>query len=355
MPNKTMKMATLTGKKTIVFSQADIPSPGPDEVLIQVRRMGICGSDIHAYHGAHPYMSFPIVLGHEMSGVVDDAGKNASNFKKGERVTVMPQLVCGQCPQCLCGRYNICESLKVIGCQSQGAAAEYMVCPQEMVKRLPDSMGFDAAAMIEPAAVGVHAARRLGDIRGKNAAVLGAGTIGNLCAQAAMALGAKNVLITDLSDYRLGVAKACGVPNAVNPSAQEPDPGKWDGVLSAAIEETFGPAGADVVFECVGVEATAAQAINISKKGRDIVIMGVFGKKTTVDMGLVQDKELRIAGSLMYVEDDFSMTMKLIDENKIKVAPLMSARYAFDDYAEAFAAIEADGEKLLKVLIEISK
>ena len=354
MSSKTMKIITLTDKKTFAFSDAPVPECKNGEVLIKVLRMGICGSDLHAYGGAHPYMSFPIVLGHEMSGVVEAWGSEAHGFKKGDKVTIMPQLKCGSCPQCQSGRYNICESLKVIGCQTQGASAEYLICPKDMVKKLPDEMDLDTAAMIEPASVGVHAVRRLGSVLGKSIVVLGAGTIGNLCAQAAKALGAEKILISDLSDYRLSVAESCGIKNTVNPSAKNSNPSYWDEALAEAIDQTSGPRGADIIFECVGIESTAAQSIKVSKKGRDIVILGVFGKPATVDMGLVQDKELRIVGSLMYTAEDYDAAIEFIMNGKLKVAPLLSGKFLFSDYAEAFKAIETDGEKMLKVIIEIN-
>jgi len=340
-----MKIATLQNPQQIIFSDAPMPQRRAGDVLIKVKRFGICGSDLHAYYGQHPFMSCPIVLGHEFSGVVEDVGAGVKDFSPGDAVTVMPQLYCGTCPQCASGRYNICRSLKVIGCQTQGGAAEYIAVDAGLVKKLPPGMTFEQGAMIEPAAVGVHAAKRAG-VQDKNVVVLGAGTIGNLCAQAAVAQGAKTVIITDLSDYRLKVARDCGIPHAVNTKERD---------LGAAIDVICGDWGADVFFECVGVGATINQAIELSQKGRDIVVLGVFGKRPETNMGLVQDKELRLIGSLMYTYEDYDDVLRLVPGGKIKLEPLMSAAYPFENFALAFRDIEKDAEKMMKVIIEVEK
>ena len=211
-----MKQAVLTSPETITFSEIDKPVIKPNEILMKVKNIGICGSDIHAYYGKHPFMSFPIRLGHEMAGEVVEVGSEVKGINVGDLVTAMPQEFCHECEPCKSGRYNICDTLEVIGCQTPGAACEYFNVDSALIKKIPDGMSARIAATIEPAAVGVHAVRRSGSVKGMNVVVMGAGTIGNVTAQAAMAEGAKSVLITDFSDYRLELAGKCGIPHTAN-------------------------------------------------------------------------------------------------------------------------------------------
>jgi len=341
---KKMKQARLIEPEKIILEDADRPVPGKDQFLIKVRRIGVCGSDIHAYYDKHPYISCPIVQGHEFSGEIVETGEAVGNFSLGDRVTVMPQLVCGQCYPCLHGSYHICNDLKVIGCQVDGAAREYIAVDSRLVVKLPDGMSFDHGAMVEPVAVGVHAVARLGDVSGMNIVVLGAGTIGNLTAQVARGLGARSVLITDVSGYRLGVACDCGIDFCVNVSQD---------ILEAKLDEAFGPDRADAILECVGVEGTIADAIALARKGTAIVIVGVFAEKPAVDIGLVQDKELRLIGTLMYQKKDYLAAIDLIQTGKIHIDPLVSKHFPFTKYPQAYKYIEACRDKTMKVLIDL--
>jgi len=339
-----MKQATLVEPQKIEFSNIPIPVPQNDEVLIKVDYIGICGSDLHAFYGKHPFISCPIVMGHEISGVVVEIGKDVKKVKVDDHVTIMPQIFCHNCEPCKNGRYNICESLEVIGCQVTGAASEYFSCPESLVKVIPDSIKMNIAATIEPVAVGVHAVGRGIDISGKNVVVMGAGTIGNLTAQAAVAKGAKGVLITDLMDYRLEVAKKCGIPFVANT-------GKIS--LKDAIYEAFGEDGCDIFFECIGIGSTINQAIELSKKGNDIVVVGVFGNRPEINMSFVQDKEIRLIGSLMYVEKDYDDAIQFMKEGKINTKDLITKEFNFDEYQDAFKYIEANSDKSIKILIKV--
>ena len=339
-----MKQAVLTSPETITFSEIEKPVIKPNEILMKVKNIGICGSDIHAYYGKHPFMSFPIRLGHEMSGEVVEVGSEVKGIEVGELVTAMPQTFCHECEPCKNGRYNICDTLEVIGCQTPGAACEYFNVDAALIKKIPEGMSAELAATIEPAAVGVHAVRRAGSVKGMNVVVMGAGTIGNVTAQAAMAEGAKSVLITDFSDYRLELAKNCGIPHAANT-------GKV--TMQDAIKEAFGGEGADIFFECVCIVSTVNQAIECSKKGHDIVIVGVYGTNPQINMAWVQDREFRLIGSLMYVDKDFQDTIDYMAAGKINMKLLLSKVFKFDEYQDAFKYIENNKDESLKILIEM--
>ena len=206
-----MKQAIMRVPGKIEFREIDKPVPQENEVLIEMKRIGVCGSDIHVWHGQHPYTSYPIVQGHEVSGVIAEVGSQVEGLSVGDRVTLMPQITCGECYMCLHGMYHICESLKVLGFQTDGTAQDFFAIDAEKVLRFPADVPLDQGAMIEPASVAVHAVSRGGDVQGKKVLVLGAGTIGNLVAQVAKGFGASAVMITDLQDYRLQKAKECGV------------------------------------------------------------------------------------------------------------------------------------------------
>jgi L-iditol 2-dehydrogenase len=286
-----MLQSIMTEPGKIEFRTIETPGIGSDEVLMQTKRIGICGSDIHVFHGMHPYTSYPIVQGHEVSGVVVAVGDNVKELSIGDKITFTPQVTCGKCFPCQNGMYHICESLKVMGFQTDGSGQEYFPLPAWNVLKLADDFSLDYAALIEPIAVAVHALHRGGGVQDRKVLVLGAGTIGNLTAQTAKAMGAKAVMITDLSAYKLEKAKACGIDFVINPSREN---------LDRAIATHFGPTKADLILECVGVQPTVDEAIEYARKGTTIVIVGVFGEKPTIDLGLVQDRELSLVGTLMY-------------------------------------------------------
>ncbi|MCC7208090.1 MAG: zinc-binding dehydrogenase [Anaerolineae bacterium] len=339
-----MKQAVMTAPGQIEFRDVPAPTPNDDEVILATKRIGVCGSDIHVYHGLHPYTGYPVVQGHEVGGVVHAVGKNVTDLKPGDKITFMPQVVCGKCYPCTHGMYHICESLKVMGFQTGGAGQEYFALPRENVLKLPDDMPLDYAAMIEPIAVTVHALARGGGVEGKRVIVLGAGPIGNLTAQAAKALGASAVMITDISPYKLEKARRCGIDLAVN-TAQEN--------LGDAIAKHFGPEKADVILECVGVEATMTDAVNYARKGSTIVVVGVFGKKPTVDLGLVQDRELTLTGTLMYQKVDYEKAIELVASGKMALGEMVTHRFPFERYLDAYHAIENSKGEYLKVMIDL--
>ncbi len=205
-----MKQAIMTSPGHIEFNEVESPQPGKGEVLIRIHKIGVCGSDVHVWHGKHPYTGYPVVQGHEFSAVIEALGEGVTDLKVGTKVTATPQIVCGKCAPCRRGDYHICDTLKVEGFQAPGVAQDYFVTKAEKIVPLPDSFSFEQGAFVEPVSVAVHSVGRAGDISGKNVVVLGAGPIGNLVGQVAKARGA-NVFITDLSEYRLEIASKCGL------------------------------------------------------------------------------------------------------------------------------------------------
>jgi len=339
-----MKQAIMIQPGKIEFRQVEKPTIQDDEVLMQTKRIGVCGSDIHVFHGKHPYTSYPVVQGHEVSGIVAEVGKAVEGIAVGDKVTFTPQVVCGECYPCRNGMYHVCEKLKVMGFQTGGAAQDFFVVPEWNVFKLPADLSLDHAAMVEPVAVAVHAVLRGGDVTGKKVLILGAGTIGNLVAQVAKALGAAAVMITDVSDYKLNKARACGIDFVINTAHED---------LNAAILRDFGPARADLTLECVGAQATATQAVECARKGTTVVIVGVFGEKPVVNLGFVQDRELNLIGTAMYQKIDYAKAIELVTGSKLHLDELLTHRFAFDDYLEAYHTIERSNGEYMKVMIDL--
>lgn len=341
-----MKQQVMTAPGTLEIREVAVPEPGPGEVLVRMKRIGVCGSDIHVWHGKHALTPYPVVQGHEVSGVVEKVGKAVRGFSAGDPVTIQPQVTCGTCYPCRHGDYHICDNLKVMGFQTTGAGSEFFSVDASKLLKLPRRMDLEHGAMIEPAAVAVHALGRAGEVRGKNILVLGAGPIGNLVAQVARGLGAARVMITDVSEFRLGKARECGIEPCVNVGSTD---------LAAAVASAFGEDKADLILECVGSPATIGQAVAVARKGTDIIVVGVFGDKPAVDMGTVQDRELRLIGTLMYREPDWKKAIELVESGRVKLAPLITDHYEFSDYRKAYQYIDAHRETAMKVMIVVER
>ena len=222
----------MTNPGEIIFREVPVPEVKENQVLVKIMNIGVCGSDIHVYHGKHPFTKYPVTQGHEVSGEITELGKNVTEFHVGQKVTIEPQVYCGHCYPCRHGKYNLCEELKVMGFQTTGTASEYFAVDASKVTPIPEDMSYEEGAMIEPLAVAVHGVKQIGDVAGMNIAVLGAGPIGNLVAQAAKGMGAAKVMITDISDLRLAKAKECGIDVCVNTKNKD---------FGAAMLEAFGP------------------------------------------------------------------------------------------------------------------
>ena len=342
--SNTMKQQLMTEPHKINIREVKIPKVGPDQVLVKMKKIGICGSDIHVYHGTHPYTSYPVTQGHEVSGEIVEVGEYVKELKVGQHVTIEPQVFCGRCYPCLHGKYNLCEHLKVMGFQTTGAASEYFAVDSSKVTLLPEGMTYSEGAMMEPLAVTVHAAKRYADVKGAKAVVLGCGPIGILLIQSLKALGAKEVLATDISDKRLELAKSLGADYVVNTKVHD---------YAKALSDAFGSDKADVIYECAGTDITMDQAIQNARKGSTIILVAVFGKKANVDLAKLNDSELDLNTSMMYRHEDFVDAIRFVNEGKIKLKPLESAHFAFADYQKAYEYIDNNRETTMKVIIDI--
>ena len=341
-----MLKQVMTKPKEIIFEEVPVPEVKENEVLVKIMNIGICGSDIHVYHGEHPFTSYPVTQGHEVSGEVVELGSGVKDFYVGQKVTIEPQVYCGECYPCRHGKYNLCEELKVMGFQTTGTASEYFAVDASKVTPIPTEMSYEEGAMIEPLAVAVHGVKQMGDVTGMNIVVIGAGPIGNLVAQTAKGMGAAKVMITDVSEYRLEKAKECGIDVCVN--TKEKDFGE-------AMVEVFGPDKADVIYDCAGNNITMGQAIKYARKGSVIVLVAVFAGMATIDLAVANDHELDIKSTMMYRHDDYVDAIRLVDEGKVLLRPLISKTFAFRDYLKAYEYIEENRETTMKVIINVQE
>ncbi len=339
-----MKQAIMVEPGVIRFGDVDTPQPGPGQVQIRVQRIGVCGSDIHVFHGKHPFVSYPLIQGHEYAGVVTEVGAGVSGVAVGDKVTATPQEVCGRCAPCRRGQYNACEELKVRGFQAPGCAQEFFVTEADKIVALPENFVPEQGAFVEPVAVAVHSTGQAGDMTGKNVVVSGAGTIGNFVAQACICRGAKKVLITDISDARLAIAKQVGIEAVCNVRNES---------LADAVAREFGDDGFDLGVEVAGVEQSLSSLVAGVGKGGTLLIVGVYGEPPKVDMSVICEHELVVKGSMMYRHEDWTQAVEWIASGAVQTAPLDSKHFPFDEYPQAYAFIEQQGDQVMKVMIDM--
>ncbi|HEX3788367.1 MAG TPA: alcohol dehydrogenase catalytic domain-containing protein [Pseudonocardiaceae bacterium] len=322
-----------------------VPAPvaGIGEVLIRTTVVGICGSDLHAAQGKHPFITLPYRPGHEVVGVVEALGTDVSGVRVGDRVVVEPALTCGTCPQCLAGRYNICRNLAVLGCQTAGGMADLFTVPADRVHPLPDSLPDTSAVLTEPLATAVHAVRRAGDLRGCRVLVIGSGTIGLFVLLAARRSGAELVALTDLDPSKRQRAQRLGADTAI--PADAPD------LAVRANAALSGPA--DFVFDCVSTASTMAQAVDSVDKGGTVMVVGVPEGPVSVRLDLIQDRELTVVGNLMYTDEDFREALSMLSTGVVAVDELVTGSFSLERADQAFAA-SAEPEQV-KVLVTVPR
>ncbi len=339
-----MKEAVMIRPGILEFRAVAEPEVGPGQVMIRVKRIGVCGSDIHVWHGQHPFVTYPLVQGHEFAGVVEGVGAGVKGVSPGDKVTATPQEVCGICRPCRRGQYNACEQLKVRGFQAPGTARDLFVTEADKLVKLPPDFTFEQGAFVEPVAVAAHVTGQAGGFAGRSVVVSGAGTIGNFVAQACLSRGAAKVLITDISAYRLEIARQVGIPATCNVTS---------GTLKEAVDQVFGPDGFDVGIEVAGVEASLTTLVKEIGKGGSLLIVGVYGAKPRVDMSVVCEHELTLKGSMMYRHEDWVQAVEWIASGAVKTGPLLTCHFPFEQYAEAYHFIEAQGDRTMKVMIDV--
>ncbi len=345
------RRVTVGGIDEVTLSSGPMPEPRAGEVRVRSTLVGICGSDLHAAHGQHPSMPLPYQPGHEAVGVVDVLGQEVEGLTPGDRVFLEPNLVCRHCRNCRAGRYNICQELKVFGCQTPGAMTDHFVVAANRLHRVPEGMSDEAAVLIEPLATPVHAVGLaagvdavpgVSGLTGKDVVVLGAGPIGLFTLVAAREAGARRVIVTDLLPDKRARAARLGADAVV--AADAPD---ITGQVRAVLGDT-----ANVVFDCVAVENSLTQGVSLVEKGGTVVVMGVPSGPLTLPVHLVQDWEITIRGALMYTSEDIAAATTILQSGRVPINEFITHILPLSQAQEAFT--RADSGTAVKVLVKLA-
>jgi L-iditol 2-dehydrogenase len=327
---------------------AEMPEPeiGPDDVLVRVRACGICGSDVHGMDGSTGRRVPPLVMGHEAAGEVERCGANVRDLAPGDRVTFDSMVSCGGCAFCLRGDVNLCDHRQVLGVspgeyRRHGAFAEFVAIPRRIVYRLPDSIPYEHAAMVEPVSVAVHGVSitpvRLGD----TAVVVGSGMIGLLTIQAARAAGCTRVIAIDVDDAKLAAAQRVGAAEAFNSRTMD---------APAAVRDLTAGAGADVAFECVGATDPVGTAIACVRKGGTVTLIGNLSPDIDLPLQSVVTREIRLQGSCGCC-GEYPACIDLIARGAIDVEPLISAVAPLAEGPAWFDRLYRHEPNLMKVIL----
>jgi L-iditol 2-dehydrogenase len=339
-----MKAAICEKPFEITVGEVQIPTPGVDELLIQVKASAICGSDMKAYEGKHPLIRLPIILGHEFAGVIVDKGSRVDGFRVGDRVVVEPSSVCGQCFFCQRMQYSLCDNLKQLGHQLPGSFAEYTVAKARFTYLLPNGTPFEKGALAQPLAISIHALHRAGVGKGQTVLILGAGTIGLLMVQLALQKGAR-VFASDLVGFKLEKAKALGAHQV------------WNGLSPEMMKEIKAQTkglGADVVIEAAGSSVTIQQAFSAVRKGGTVLLLGLTGHpKEEVPLERVTLDELNLHGTMRYAMGDFPEAIEMIHQKSIDLDSLILKRFALVETPEVFEETFRSPQNVLKSVMII--
>ncbi len=341
-----MKALVLKAYGQLVLDEMPEPSIGPDDVLIAVKACGICGSDVHGMDGSTGRRRPPIVMGHEASGVIAKVGAAVTDWKPGDRVTFDSTIYCGQCDSCRAGRVNLCSNRRVLGVscdeyRHHGAFAEWVAVPQRILYRLPDTVSFEHAALVEPLSVGLHAVRRTPVSRGDTAVVIGCGIIGLMLIQALRSVGCGQIIAVDVASDRLDVAKQVGATTTLHS-------GNTDAL--AEILRLTDQRGADAAFEAVGVTATADLALRCVRKGGAVALVGNVAPKIEFPLQVAVARELSVFGSCAS-SGEYPDCLKLLASGAVRGELLISAVAPLTEGAAWFDRLYRKEPGLLKVIL----
>lgn len=345
-PPAVMKALLYTEPFHIEYTDCPDPEPGPEDVLVRVKAVGICGSDVQGYTGRTGRRLPPLIMGHEASGIVEHAGSAATGLRPGDRVCFDSTVYCNRCDACREGRYNRCERRQVLGVsipgmKRDGAMAEYVRLPWWTLLPLPGEVSFTQAALLEPVSIALHAVNRGAVVAGETVVVLGAGTIGLFVIQAARLQGAGRIIVSDPQPSRRALALQLGADVAVDPGVED---------VAARVEVETAGQGADVTFEVVGIAATLQQAVTATRAGGRIVLVGNLTPRVEVPVPEVVSKELSLVGTYTS-SGEYRQALDLVASGRIDVLSIVSEVLPLAEGPQAFARLLAGHEDLLKIIL----
>jgi 2-desacetyl-2-hydroxyethyl bacteriochlorophyllide A dehydrogenase len=338
-----IRQVVIRGPGQIEVTEVNAPQAGRGEVRVRPLLVGVCGSDLHVLAGKHPFVSYPVMPGHEVVGIVDAVGLDVPDIEVGRRVLVEPNLVCGECRYCRSGRYNLCDQLTVVGFQSPGSLADLFTIPASRLHPVPPSLSDQEAALVEPLSTATHAVRIVGtDLTGRTVAILGAGSIGLLTLVAAREAGAAAIVVTDLQESKRERAVRLGALGGFDAR---------DEMVVQRIKEALGGR-PDVTFDCVSNQASIDQAVALANKGGTVIVVGVATGPVKIPLPIIQDQEIRIEGSAMYTGQDVRRAMEILDAGALPIDEIVTATYPLEEIERAFAAAHSGDE--VKVHVRVS-
>ena len=343
MTNKTFYM---TGIEKLEVGDAPMPSIGPDDVLIKVQSVGVCGSDLHYYRAGaigDYKVEFPFILGHEAAGVVAGVGQNVTTLKEGDRVCMEPGVPCMKCEECLSGHYNLCKDVRFWATPPyNGVLSEYVSHPAAFTFKIPDNMSFTEGALVEPLAIGLHACNMGGVKLGQTVVIMGAGCIGLVTLLAAKAYGATQIIVGDVIDKRLDKARELGAV-AFNTGEEN---------FAERVMELTNGRGADVCIDCAGFSVTLDTCLTVAKPAGAVIIVGLGEDRVNgFNTGIMSNKELTVKSIFRY-RNLYPTAINAIADGRIDVNAIVSHRFKFDDTVNAFATCHRDIRNVVKGVIE---
>jgi len=348
MKNKKMKGLVLFGPRDLRFQKYDIPVPKPDEALVRIKSVGICGSDIHIYQDGRigPYIiKEPLILGHECSGEIIEVGSNVRNLRVGDKVIFEPGYPCGKCWYCRHGKYNNCKNVTFMATPPyNGSMVEFMTWPANYLYKMPKDMSFQEGALIEPFCVGLQSARRADFNFGANLVILGSGPIGLMILEAVKTLGAGEIIVVDVIPNRLEMAKKMGADYVIN--AKEND-------VEKKVKELTSGEGVNFVFEAAGTAKTFNQSVYLARQGGKVILTGIIQENNIpMPMGTIIFRDIDIIPIFRYY-NVFEEAINLVAHKRANILPIKTHEYPFEKALEAFETAEKNKEEALKVIINI--
>jgi 2-desacetyl-2-hydroxyethyl bacteriochlorophyllide A dehydrogenase len=340
-----MKALVYYGPRDIRYEDSETPKPKKGEVLVKVRSVSICGSDLSGYKAVSAMRVPPLIMGHEFSGEIAQLGEGVSGMKVGDRVGVVTNLYCGKCQDCKDGLMNVCDNRYIIGTTMKagsynGAMADFVVAPAEKIMPLPDRVSFDECALVEPLSISLRATKHAGNIKGNTVVVFGAGPIGLMGIMCMKSFGAKRIIAIDIFDNRLKMALQCGATDVINSN---------DDVYGITRKMTDG-VGIDIVFDAAGVPATVNTGIEIARNGGTLLMVGMASPKFEIEYKHAIVKELKLISSYMYTTE-MREGLQMIIDGKLDVAQMITSRHPMSEGPRMFEELISGKTNEIKVIL----
>jgi L-iditol 2-dehydrogenase len=336
--NNTMQALMMTAIKKQELVEVPVPAiQRPDDVLIKVKSVGVCGSDLHGYTGHTGRRIPPLIMGHEVAGDVVAIGGEVEDLPVGTRVAPQTVAFCGKCSQCLAGNRAICENRRILGMNAPGAYAEYMLWPAASISKLPDTLSYENGALAEPLSIAVHAVGQAHIRPYDTAFIVGAGPIGLLTLAVLRNTAVNRIIVSDTSDARLEMARSLGAHVTINPTRQK---------AREVVNDYTNGSGVDVAFEAVGVSATAQQTLEVTRNKGLVVWIGNSQRMIEIDMQAIVTRELTVLGTYGMTNDEFERSLQMLADGRIPTAQLINRRAVLSEGPELFDQLLASPETI---------